>query len=677
MNRRLATLAGSCLFLAVAFACVRCAKGTGKESSLKIPTPAPRIPNGAWLNAMREHPRLLGPRAYLQAMARAKPQVYAEIRTKKSLLASGITHAVEGISRERINAFITAAMQNVQRGVTNVHQDTWIWLTDVALTYDFFFNEIAPQDRLRMIEWMNGHLAQYTTDEGAFHNSTLSKILCYLRIAYATWGENPQAKAFRDYALGKLYEGKVLPVLLEFGAGGGYTECGWYTRSSLWHLVQALELARRIEGYDGFQKASRFFYQRLAYEMLQPYPGLDEYGAEVYAVEGDGSGVYGGHREYPRHTRTILAQYFRGSELSRYVANKRRKGSNFDARLVDFLYEEEPDPSLPLSEFPLAYHASGIGKVYARSDWADDATWFRFECGDFWNHHQHFETGNFEIFRTAPLATESGEYHDYLSNHSVNYLLRTVAYNCILVYQPDEQWKNLRDGGRNKYANDGGQAKKWEWVTDNLEAWKAKREQFERGDIVAYENRPEFVYVAGDCTKAYSQTKLSLWMRQIVFIRPHTFIIFDRVVSTRPDYEKTWLLHCRNEPTIQNQIAIITNGKGRLVAQTLLPEKPVIRKVEGYTYRGQTFDPPQTVHSSVAAKWRIEVLPSTAQTEDVFLHVLTTGEPQPAQLVRQGSQIGARIGGIEVLFNGKVGGTLNIAGTSFALKEGVTRGRYE
>ena len=48
-------------------------------------------------------------------------------------------------------------------------------------------------------------------------------------------------------------------------------------------------------------------------------------------------------------------------------------------------------------------HVSGIGRVYARSDWSDDATWLRFECGDFWSHHQHFETGNFAN-TGAPIA---------------------------------------------------------------------------------------------------------------------------------------------------------------------------------------------------------------------------------------------------------------------------------
>jgi hypothetical protein len=65
------------------------------------------------------------------------------------------------------------------------------------------------------------------------------------------------------------------------------------------------------------------------------------------------------------------------------------------------------------------------------------------------NHHQHFETGNVEIFRREPLATESGEYTDYGSSHSVNWLIRTIAHNAILVHRPGEAWTMLRDGGRN------------------------------------------------------------------------------------------------------------------------------------------------------------------------------------------------------------------------------------
>jgi hypothetical protein len=643
-----------------------------------IPEPAPRIAGGAWKDSLAAHPRLYGSVQHLKALAAAQPQVWQEVRKGTSLMAVGVTRAVEGADAARIEPFLAQARKHVAAGATNIHQDTHIAMTHVALVYDFFHDAIAPDERKAMVEWLNANFESFTADESAFHNSTLSKIECYLQVAYATWGENPRAAAFRDHAVKKLYEGRVLPVLLEFGAGGGYTECGWYTRGSLWSLVKGLEMARRMDGYDGLAKAPRFFYQRMAYERLQPYPGLGSYREEVYAVEGDGSFVYGGHREYPRHTRTVLAQYWRGSPLARHTAAVERKASNPEARLIDFLYAEPSDEPLPRDAFPLAHAATGIGKVYARSDWSDDATWLRFECGDFWNQHQHFETGNFEIFRREPLATESGEYRDYVSGHSVNWLMRTIAHNCILVNKPDETWSRMRDGGRNPYANDGGQAKKWEWVVHTLPDWQARRAQFERGDIVAYENRPEVIFVAGDCTAAYDASKLRSWVRQIVFVRPTTIVVFDRVIATRPEYEKTWVLHMTSEPKIEASRVAIAAGKGRLTADVLLPEGPVIRAVEGYTYGGQTFNEKPSNLTPLAPKWRIEVLPPQPREEDAFLHVLQTAdEPLPVSLLKRGGAVGAKVGDAEVIFTGPVGGSVTAGGKTFDLKPGVVAGPFE
>ncbi len=659
-----------------------------------IPTPAPLIATGAWRDVLTgPHPRLYGSREHLKALAQAKPDAYqkdvkgaseqgllAQGVAGQGILADGIVSAVEGLPADQVQARIAQALDHVAAGVTNEHQRTWERLNDVALVFDFFHDSITPTDRRTMIEWINGHLAVYTDDELAFHNSTPEKMMVYLRLAYATWGENPQAPAFRDYAVTRLYEGRVVPVLNTFGAGGGYTECGWYARWALFMLAEGLEMARRLEGYDGFAKASRFFYQRLAYELYQPYPSLAPNGAEQFPVEGDGSWVYGYHDHLPRKLRTLLAQYFRGSELAGYVASRKQHASHPRSAVEDFIWEEAPQPSKPLTALPLAHLATGIGKVYARSDWTEDAAWFRFDCGPFWTNHQHFDVGDFEIFQCEPLVLPSGEYNEWGSAHAMNWLIRTVAANSLLVYEPGETWTRMRDGGQNVCANDGGQAKKWDWPVATLGEWQANREAFDRGRIVAYENAPPFLFVAADCAPAYSPAKLSQWIRQIVFLRPHTFVVFDRVVSVKPEYEKTWLLHCRQEPQRDGQAAVITapSGQSALTVQTLLPAQATIRTVHGYTYSGQTFDPSPNPQSEHPVKWRLEVCPGQPQTEDLFLHVLSTDKTTAAAtLVQTEDELRVKIGGTLVTFRGIVGGALTLEGRTYPLTEAVKTGKWE
>ncbi len=94
-----------------------------------------------------------------------------------------------------------------------------------------------------------------------------------------------------------------------------------------------------------------------------------------------------------------------------------------------------------------------------------------------------------------------------------------------------------------------------------------------------------------------------------MFLRPDTFVIFDRVVSTKPEYKKTWLLHSVREPKIDGRTFTIQNGDGRLVVQSLLPQEQTVQVIEGYTYGGHTFAPTKDRMADTAGKWRIELSP--------------------------------------------------------------------
>ena len=414
----------------------------------------------------------------------------------------------------------------------------------------------------------------------------------------------------------------------------------------------------------------------MAYNLLETYPGTWMDGMERYSCEGDGHNQYSQAMEFPRITRLVLAEYFYGSELSKYVSARRRKPGKGWA-VYDLLFDtEQPDAPGDLATLPLAHLSEGIGKLHARGSWADDASWLRFECGPFFNQHQHQEAGNFEIFRREPLATESGEYIDWYSQHALNWLVRSIAHNCILVHQPEEQFRNIRNWKNVEMANDGGQGNNV-YIVHTLEDWVATRADHERGQIIAYQDAGPVLYVVGDCTRGYAASKVELCRRHIVFLRPHLFVILDRVRSTKAEYAKTWLLHCVNEPELRQGGALVTNGPGRLSVQTLLPQRAKIEKIYGYTYGGKTYDPESDRISKFAEKWRIEVRPPAPAKEDVFLHVLCTDGDAPARLVTEGESIGAAGDGWQVLLDPTGRATATVGGKTFDLEMAVRKGRFE
>jgi hypothetical protein len=164
-------------------------------------------------------------------------------------------------------------------------------------------------------------------------------------------------------------------------------------------------------------------------------------------------------------------------------------------------------------------------------------------------------------------------------------------------------------------------------------------------------------------------------VRQIVFLRPHTVVVFDRVASVKANYPKTWVVHCREKPAIDGTSTTIVNGKGRCVMKTVLPANPWIESVEGYSYEGRSWDPPKTNHNEFAVKWRVEVKPRDAREEDLFLHVLFTDEPRPVEALLSG--VGVRIGAVEVAFDGRVGGRLTRGGEKIELTGEVRRGKFD
>ncbi len=329
-----------------------------------------------------------------------------------------------------------------------------------------------------------------------------------------------------------------------------------------------------------------------------------------------------------------------------------------------------PAAALP-SRTPYARNLANMGQIFLRSGAGPQDTYCLFTCGGILSQHRHYDALNFVVYHQGYLALDSGTRYKEFDNgeHLANYYAQTVAHNCVVIHQPDEPL--ARYWGGTVTQNHGGQHRQT------------------GSELKAFATNDRYSYVAGDATACYQHSgktrdgkaglpqKASLVTRQMVFLMPDHFVIFDRVEGTSPDYRKDWLLHTANEPVIGDREFRADHEQGRLFCRTLLPEDARLTAVGGAGKEFWASDRNWDIdrgnlkpsHFAMMGQWRVEVTPGTPQATDLFLHVLEVG-PQdrasmsPTQLLRDGGRVGVQIGSWQVWFDttGALGGHIRNMG---------------
>lgn len=306
--------------------------------------------------------------------------------------------------------------------------------------------------------------------------------------------------------------------------------------------------------------------------------------------------------------------------------------------------------------------------AYSRSGWTPQDTFISFHAGNIFSHHGHYAAGHFTLFKNAPLASNSGTYGHFFGEHRLNYSLRTVAGNTLLVLRPKERVEpnryfddNVADGGQRVVLPTGS-------AIGSTDHWLSQLNQglhLEAGQLLAYDAGTDlYHYIAADLTPAYNSTfydengedgKVSRVVRSLLYlVDTDQLIIHDKVVSTDVGYVKKWLLHTINRPLLENtqllagtesngilesrsSRLLMANGEGRLRVDTIYPEHPVIRLIGGpdYQYYVETdgddaeLDGKNMIEGVnrrpwfEEALWRVEIQPDTQNLEDHFLTVLS------------------------------------------------------
>jgi hypothetical protein len=594
----------------------------------------------------KEHPRLLGSREQLKSLAASRTEAYQRVvqvahesgsDDHAKMISMALVCAIEQ-DRQLGQAAVQLAMKYVNGPIRQGHVTFAHDLARCAIVYDLCYESWTPDQRVAFHKYVNETVdANVRSETHVFHNAWYGYKNWGIGLAcYATYYENDRAPAILATLVDD-WRTRAAPALELAGDGGGWAE-GYYINYWLYEWLFFCEAARHCEGIDYYAQAPKFFENRAVASMFEAYPGISTYNSRRPIPMGDGGGrVFGGDRDKVLSARRILVNHFREDPAHQAVHtfNEQTPRSSVGAYAYkDFLWRDTTVGKGDLANFKLSHISPGPGYVYARSSWDDDATYFFFKCGDRFTAHQHLDVGHFLIYKYEELAGDGGHYDSFGSDHDVNYYLRTIAHSTVLLYDPSEKWPGIRAG--NVTGNDGGQAHNWPHhngaVTDPAQ-WHEGRELYDIADIAAFEDRGAYLYVAGDCTRAYSRDKMGCFTRQIVFIRPDTFVIFDRVQSVNPQFKKTWLLQAMKVPSRQGRHLVITNGKGRLFVQTLLPLNPNVRLVAGpelYSYGGRSYLPARD--TGPAPECRVEVSPPEQRSWDYFLHVLTAAGSNTASV---------------------------------------------
>jgi hypothetical protein len=285
-----------------------------------------------------------------------------------------------------------------------------------------------------------------------------------------------------------------------------------------------------------------------------------------------------------------------------------------------------PPPKLP-EGLPLARYYAAPGLVLMSSGFdPDNSTYALFCCGG-GAFADHYDAGHFTIFKRGYLALDSGTRAlEELNRDGENYDKQTVAHNAVLIRMPDEAMPYRPLWSNPLKANTGGQRQLPTFAT-----------------VLSFETQPLFAYAATDATATYHPDKCARMVRQFIYLPPDHFVVFDRVTSKKAEYPKTWLLHTANEPAFAGNEFRADQDGGRLFCRTLYPLDASLEKIGGpgkeFWADGRNWPIPANSPSfrllgikdasdvaETMGRWRVEVKPGAARTDDVFLHLIQTSD---------------------------------------------------
>ena len=649
-----------------------------------------RLPDGyAAITVKASHPRLLslpdlakdGQNASLSALFKQADfflteDVSAKIRRKDTdrelVRLYSLTFALKKDSRylkqarDLVNVILNASIPGDDQHVRTR-------LQALAYYYDLCFSalraeeKIAVQDAIiRHIEWLDKkkYLKSENYGGGHQHYAVISAIIGCLSIYH----ESPVAREWLPLLERQMKDG-FLPFFSYLAKDDGGFHMWWeYGRYYIQDELEFYTIWKNATGEDLFVQNA---WLNNTFEYL------------LYGLRGDLT-YWGTGDNHAREVKLndsmifngLASQY--GNKYSQYLTqklNSLRKWPGVDELFYEFLWRDETVVLSLLRVYlwlknlsesvPMFFGKGGTAGVFVfREGWNDDNVAALFKCTPtYFFNHSHRDANSFEIWYKGDLAVDSGYYDAYGSEHWFNYYIRTIAHNTVLIFDPQEKianWDKIK-------SNDGGQRFSQHSHEQPYNVEDLKNEAFHVADSSLVEDNENYALAVGDATRSYSPKKCELFKRYFLWLKKvdgwnhPVIVVLDRVISTKPEFKKTWLLHSINKPQVKDGLITIINGDGKLWCQVIEPKDYKIEIVGGpgreFEVQGVNYPPKTRKEKDVqkwAGSWRIELSEKNPQKETFFLNVLVPSDSNQGNLpMVESINHGVKIGNWQVIYNNK------------------------
>jgi hypothetical protein len=423
----------------------------------------------------------------------------------------------------------------------------------LSLAYDWLYDQFTPaeQDSIlgklkTQLERLDAAYNQYVWWSMApIHNHHWASNDYLGTGALAIADEEPMSAAWHQRAITSLN--------LRMGYYGAVTDGSWYESMNYWgaiswSLLHHLYVLRQYRGMDYFNQP---FVRSLP--IYRIYGSLPNFGLLMMENESQLSEWYG-----PEEQLALLAREYRDGEAQWYQARIiQSRGFNLRSPFYIIFY----DPTV--AEQPPATLSKLIpdqDTYFSRSDWTANGTFFYLKCGLPGGRHAY------QTFWSPGGAVGAYDFsHFDPDQNGFN-----LYYNGRYIIQSAGRQNPVQYTRNSATVLINGQGQ----IGDGMKGfWPLPANKFSMNPHIAEASATHHTdYVVGDATTSYtSATGLTQFLRGVLYIRPSTFWVVDRLAASTPSTFSFWLRNVHNVWTWNSSRVLINDGPAQMTMSVLEP----------------------------------------------------------------------------------------------------------